>query len=77
MTTNVPAPYTLYWKVRNGGAEASRLHELRGAISKDEGSQQKVETTLYTGHHYVECYLIKNGVVVSKDRQNVIVPSKR
>jgi Adenylyl/Guanylyl and SMODS C-terminal sensor domain len=75
--TTVPAPYMLYWKVRNGGVEASRHHELRGEISKDEGSLQKVETTLYTGKHYVECYVVKRGVVVSKDRQHVIVPSNR
>jgi len=77
MTTTVPAPYTLYWKVRNGGAEASRLQQFRGEISRDDGFGQKAETTLYIGHHYVECYVVKGGNVVSKDRQNVIVPSNR
>ena len=76
VTTDVPAPYRLYWKVRNGGAEANQVQQLRGEISKDEGANQKTETTSYTGQHYVECYVVKNGIVVSKDRQNVIVPSK-
>lgn len=71
--TTVPAPYSIYWKVRNGGIEANNVQQLRGEISKDQGIKQKTETTLYIGHHYVECYVVKGGVVVSKDRQNVIV----
>lgn len=77
ISTDVPKPYKVYWKVRNSGAEADRIYALRGEISQDDGSLQKEETTLYTGHHYVECYIVKNGVVVSLDRQNVIVPANR
>lgn len=75
VATNVPKPYTVYWKVRNGGEEAKRLQALRGEISRDEGSLQKTETTSYIGHHYVECYIVKDNVVVSRDRQHVIVPT--
>lgn len=71
--TNVPAPFTVYWKVRNGGVEANEAKALRGEISKDEGLWQKTETTLYKGHHYVECYIVKNGAVVARDRQDVNV----
>lgn len=71
--TNVPAPYTVYWKVRNGGAEANEAKALRGEISRDQGFQRKTETTLYKGHHYVECYIVKNNIVVAHDRQDVIV----
>ena len=75
--TTVPAPYTVYWKVRNGGAEANEAKALRGEISKDEGLRQKTETTLYKGHHYVECYIVKNNMVVARDRQDVIVVNTR
>lgn len=69
----MPPPYTIYWKVRNGGEEAYRANQLRGEISVDGGSQSKVESTSYKGTHYVECYVAKNGVVVARDRQRVIV----
>lgn len=76
VVTNVPAPHKVYWKVRNGGVEASTAQALRGEISEDSGSKQKTETTLYTGQHYVECYIVKGGAVVARDRQDVIIPKK-
>lgn len=72
-TTNVSKPYELFWKVRNGGAEAARLGQLRGEISRDAGGNSKVESTSYKGTHYVECYVVKNGVVVATDHQTVVV----
>jgi hypothetical protein len=73
ITSNVPGPYRVYWKVRNGGREANEAKALRGEISKDQGSRQKIESTLYAGQHYVECYIVKDNVVVAQDRQEVIV----
>jgi len=72
VTTNVSAPYTVYWKVRNGGKEAAGAQCLRGEISSTGGCT-KSETTLYAGSHYVEVYIVKDGVVVAKGRQQVIV----
>lgn len=72
-STNVPKPYNLFWKVRNGGAEAARVNELRGEITPGGDSNEKTETTKYTGIHYVECYVVKDGVVLAKGRQPVIV----
>ncbi len=73
-TTNVPAPYEMYWKVRNGGSEAGAVAGgLRGEIRKDEGQGVRVEWTSYAGYHYVEVYVVKNGVVLTKDKQDVIV----
>lgn len=71
--TDVPRPCEVFWKVRNGGEEARADGGLRGEITRDDGSEQKTETTKYTGKHYVECYIVKNGQVVAKDRQVVIV----
>jgi hypothetical protein len=65
--------YQLYWKVRNGGGEAAQVNELRGEITRDQGENGKTETTSYKGTHYVECYVVKDGVVVARDRQTVIV----
>jgi adenylyl/guanylyl cyclase-like protein with sensor domain len=66
VSTDVPAPYMVYWKVRNGGVEAAQQHVLRGEITPDAGAHAKEETTSYTGMHYVECYVVKDGTVVAR-----------
>jgi hypothetical protein len=71
--TDVAEPFKVYWKVRNRGDEAAQLNKLRGEIAEDEGLRQKRESTLYTGHHYVECYIVKNGVCVARAREPVII----
>ncbi|MEZ0115145.1 hypothetical protein ABH920_009180 [Catenulispora sp. EB89] len=69
----VPSPFTIYWKVRNTGAEAAAADCLRGKIEKDDGSRSRNEPTKYSGKHYVECYVVKNSVCVAKDRQIVVI----
>lgn len=66
-------PDAVYWKVRNGGLAAANVRKLRGEISRDDGTNTKIEPTLYPGTHYVECYAVKNGVVVARGRQAVVV----
>ena len=70
---NVPAPYTVYWKVRNTGEEAIQADCIRGQIKPDDGTRWRDEPTKYRGKHYVECYVIKNGVCVATAHQNVII----
>lgn len=70
---NVPAPYDIYWKVRNGGEEAIKANMIRGQIQKDDGSRSRTEPTAYAGNHYVEVYIVKDGVVVTKDHHTVII----
>ena len=71
----VPEPYNIYWKVLNRGEEAKNRNDIRGQIVKDEGRKQKYERTVFYGDHIVECYCIKNGVVVAKDRIHVPIAS--
>lgn len=68
---DVPAPYSVEWKVLNRGEEAKRRDKIRGQIVKDAGQEQKSEPTWFKGDHVVECYIIKNGVVVATDRIHV------
>lgn len=68
---SVSQPYEIYWKVLNRGIEAQRRNCIRGQIEKDKGLQQKFEHTDFKGDHIVECYCVKNGVVVAKDRIHV------
>lgn len=64
-STNVPGPYYMMWRVRNFGEEARHANGLRGEITVDAGFHEKEEKTQYTGDHYVECYVIKDGHCVA------------
>lgn len=59
-------PYTVMWKVLNVGDEARRRNMIRGQIVSDGGYCTKKETTDFRGDHMVECYVIKNEVVVAR-----------
>ncbi|MDG0811113.1 nucleotide-binding domain-containing protein [Cohnella rhizosphaerae] len=59
----------MYWKVRNRGEEAIKRNKLRGEIVK--GTSRKVEETQFKGGHYVECYIVHNGVCVARDHIDV------
>lgn len=72
--TDVPPPFQVFWKARNTGEEAKRLGQLRGEIHPDEGRHQRKERTLYTGHHWMECYVVKDGICVARSHEPVIIP---
>lgn len=69
----VPKPFDVYWKIKNQGDAAVRANCLRGEIVRDRGLLQRDESTAYTGHHYVECYIVRDHVCVATDRQAVVV----
>ena len=64
-------PYDIYWKVLNRGDVARRKNCIRGQIIKDDGLMQRTESTSFRGDHIVECYCVKDGVVVAKNRIHV------
>lgn len=69
--TDAPKPYDLYWKVRNTGAEAEQAGGLRGQLLEDNGTGVREETTSYRGQHYVEAYIVKDGLIVARDHHKV------
>jgi hypothetical protein len=69
--TDAAEPFHLYWKVRNRGREAAQLGELRGEVFEDDGTRRHTERTLYTGRHYVEVYIVKDGLVIATDHHEV------
>ena len=73
---NVPPPYELYWKVRNVGPAAERKGQERGQIVRDAGSQSRDERASFSGEHYVEAYVVKNGTCVAQDRIQVPIESQ-
>lgn len=64
-------PYVVKWKVLNRGEEARRRNMIRGEILDPNRSEGRNETTRFRGEHYVECYVIKAGVVVARDHIKV------
>lgn len=68
---SVREPYDIYWKVLNRGDEAKKRNCIRGQIVPDTGHMQNSETTTFRGDHVVECYCVKDGVVVAKNRIHV------
>lgn len=60
--TNCPSYDKILWKVLNVGSEAESRNEVRGQI--EERGREITEESRFFGPHYIECYLIKNGVCV-------------
>lgn len=73
----VAKPYEIYWKVLNRGDAARERNCIRGQIIKDDGSMKKKESTDFRGNHFVECYCVKGGVVVAKNRIDVPIEEEQ
>lgn len=65
--TNVPEPYEVKWKVTNRGEQAIKRDNVRGQIIDDWGLSERNESTTFKGSHFVECYIIKDDIVVARD----------
>lgn len=75
VNTNAERPYTVHWQIVNTGDEAKRARCLRGdfyaGLSEEEGRVRE-EKTLYSGMHWVECFIVKNGVCVARSGEFVV-----
>lgn len=64
----LPKDVAFKWKVKNSGIEAKSSKDLRGNIENDLGGDGvKEEITKYKGKHYVECYALKENIVIATD----------
>lgn len=68
---SIPKPYQIKWKVLNRGETAQQRDCIRGQIVDDDGSMEKCESTDFKGDHVVECYIVKDNILVAKDRIHV------
>lgn len=73
-TTNVPKPFEVYWQVVNTGEEAKNAFMgLRGGIEKAQtlgrGGLIQKENSGYTGLHWIECFIVKNGVCMARSSE--------
>jgi len=73
--TNVPKPYKVYWQVVNTGREAEGARGLRGGFDEGvitPGKLTRKESTLYTGKHSIECFIVKNGLLAARSGQFIV-----
>jgi hypothetical protein len=57
---------TTWWKVRNENGSGQE----RGELTQNQ-TKNALETTQYTGTHYVECFAILNNVCIAKSKVNI------
>lgn len=69
-STTAPKPYKVLWKVRNVGYQAEKRDCIRGQIEESR-YETKTEPISFDGPHFVECYIVKDGVCVARDRVDV------
>lgn len=61
-------PFEVRWQVVNTGVEAVAAQQLRGGWESGDGDQGDVrwESTAFAGTHWVEAFVIQNGVCVAR-----------
>ena len=73
--TNVPRPYKVHWQIVNTGHEADKANGLRGGFYQGtietDGASRK-ESTLYTGRHWIECFIVKDGICQARSGEFVV-----
>lgn len=62
--------YDVYWKVKNEGQVAKDRNCIRGQVKK-YNTMKLYEATDFKGEHYVECYIVQDGICVARDRIDV------
>jgi len=73
LLTKVPKPYAVHWQVVNTGHEASRVNQLRGGFYDcSKSGRIRKESTLYRGTHWVEGFVVKDGVCVARTGEFVV-----
>jgi hypothetical protein len=70
----VDGPYEVYWKVRNAGPVAASRKAFRGEISKR--GDVIYESSDFPGAHWVQAWIVQNGVAVATDIQDVTIMSR-
>ncbi len=76
LNTDVPEPFSVFWQVVNTGQEARDAGQLRGEIFEHSNNNSsdifRTESTLYTGDHWVEAFVVKDGRCVAKTGEFIV-----
>ncbi|MEY2563336.1 MAG: hypothetical protein QOH88_1529 [Verrucomicrobiota bacterium] len=72
--TTAPKPYSIKWQVVNTGSEATTANQARGDFYESDEPEKGVrwETTAYRGTHWVEAFVIRDGVCVARSGKIVV-----
>jgi len=72
--TSATSPFDVKWQVVNTGMEAADAEQLRGDFYESTETKTDVrwETTAYRGTHWVEAFIIKDGVCVAKSGRKMV-----
>lgn len=74
--TNAPPPYEVKWQIVNTGTEAvaAGVAQLRGGFDNgtDRFGRVRWETARYRGTHWIEAFVIKDGVCVGRSGQTYV-----
>ncbi|GAB4574713.1 MAG: hypothetical protein Kow0077_22660 [Anaerolineae bacterium] len=73
-STRYRGDYEVYWQVVNTGEHARREGGLRGDFFKGRNRDNSLsknplvnwESTQYTGKHWIECFIVKDGICVGR-----------
>ena len=67
---SVKPPYNIKWQIVNTGNDAQSHSCLRGGFEdSNSGVNCRTESTAYTGKHYVQCFVIKEGQCKAKSKE--------
>lgn len=69
--TGVNGSYEVFWQVVNTGDHAKEVDCLRGNIEKPKDPNfplQQAESSGYTGKHWIQCFVVKNGFLVAESK---------
>ncbi|NUA25985.1 nucleotidyltransferase [Cupriavidus basilensis] len=67
--TDIQYPYKVFWQIVNTGLDARKVRGLRGGFEEgivQAGLLQRRESTLYSGSHSIECFIVKDGYCVAR-----------
>ena len=66
--TNTRGQYQVFWQVVNTGRHAEFKGDKRGNVFKSDSSNPLVrwEESLYTGKHWIECFIVKDCICVAR-----------
>ena len=73
--TNVLEPYEVHWQVVNTGTEALQANDLRGDFYEGvigAGVIVQNEHTKYKGMHWIECFIVKDGICRARSGEFVV-----
>ncbi|MBC8520440.1 MAG: hypothetical protein H8D26_00390 [Methanomicrobia archaeon] len=78
--TNARPPYEVIWQVVNTGKHAESVGDKRGGFFQSITSNPLIhwEHSQYTGKHWIECFIVKDGVCVARSGRfyvNIYNPS--